>query len=55
MRDHIPGGFGKNRTLQLVFPDPLSNHTTAIEEERCQANAEEHPEKRQNGNLFHSH
>jgi hypothetical protein len=55
MRDHIPGGFGKNRTFQFAFPDLLSNHTTTIEEERCQANAEEHPENRQNGNLFHSH
>ena len=48
IRDNVPGGSGKNRTLQRVFPDLLSNHTTAIEKERCQANTEKHPEKRQN-------
>src|SRR2546429_1257964 len=51
--DHIPSGFGKNRTLQLAFSEFLSNHTTTIEEERCQANAEEHPEHRQNSHLCH--
>ena len=40
--DNVPGSFGKNRTLPGVFPDLLSNHTTAIEEERRQTNAEEH-------------
>src|SRR5215211_9341249 len=54
IRDDVPGSFGKNRTLPRLFPDLLSNHTTAIEEERCQANAEEHPEQRQHRNLCHA-
>ena len=40
----VPGSFGKNRVVQLAFPDLLSNQATAIEVERCQADAEEHSE-----------
>ena len=44
LRNDIPGSFGKNRIIHLAFADLLSNQATAIEEERCQAYAEEHPE-----------
>ena len=27
LRNNVPGGFGKNRILQLAFPDLLANHT----------------------------
>jgi hypothetical protein len=54
IRDNVPGGFGKDRTLQRVLPDLLSNHATAIEKERCQANAEEHPKTRQYDHPSHA-
>ena len=44
LRNDISGSSGKNRAIQLAFPDLLSNQATAIEEERGQAYAEEHPE-----------
>ena len=31
--NNVPSGFGKNGTVQLAFPDLLSNHAPVIEEE----------------------
>src|SRR5439155_5820201 len=49
IRNRVPGGLGKNRLLQLVCPDLVSHHATAIEEKRGQTHTEEQPTQQHDG------